>query len=154
MCEKQNRRRKTGHNTSASLEEKFLASCQNSEGTIAVQRNEWEDEEEAPRAASCASASLQRVKESKWQQQTRSEGRSVSQEDGKHPEDYREGKRKHKKENSAVLRNVWRQKAMVPGKVRTHCFIVRLARRREGLGEQRLADFTILPHGVRWRFRA
>ena len=73
---------------------------------------------------------------------------------GNIPEDYREGKRKHKKENSAVLRNVWKQKAMVPGKVRTHCFIARLARRREGLGEQRLADFTILPHGVRWRFRA
>ena len=34
-------------------------------------------EEEATRAASCASASLQRVKESRWQQQTEAKGRSV-----------------------------------------------------------------------------
>ena len=33
-------------------------------------KNKWEDKEEATRAASCASASLQRVKESRWQQQT------------------------------------------------------------------------------------
>ena len=44
---------------------------------IVVQKNKWKDEEEATRAASCASASLQRVKESRWQQQTGAEGRSV-----------------------------------------------------------------------------
>ena len=34
---------------------------------------------------------------------------------------------------------------MVPWKVRAHCSIVRLAKRREGLGQQRLADFATLP---------
>ena len=56
--------------------------------------------------------------------------------------------------NSAVLRNVWRQKAMVPGRDRILCSIARLAQRREGLGEQRLADFAILPHAVSRGFRA
>ena len=50
------------------------------------------------------------------------------------------------RKNSAVFHNVWRQKAMVPGKVRTHCSTVRLAKRREGLGVQRLADLANLPH--------
>ena len=59
-----------------------------------------------------------------------------------------------RRKNSAVLRNVWRQKAMVPGKVRTHCSIACLARRRESLGEKRLAGPATLPHAVRWGFRA
>ena len=44
---------------------------------IVVQKKKWEDEEDATRAASCANASLQRVKESRWQQQTGAEGHSV-----------------------------------------------------------------------------
>ena len=40
---------------------------------IAAQKSKWEDEAEATRAASCANASLQRVKESWWQQQTGAE---------------------------------------------------------------------------------
>ena len=37
---------------------------------------------------------------------------------------------------------------MVLWELRAHCSIVRLAQRREGLGEQSLADFAILPHAV------
>ena len=46
--------------------------------------------------------------------------------------------------NSAV-RTMWRQKAIVPGEVRTRCSVVRMAK-REGLVVQRLADLAILPH--------
>ena len=37
---------------------------------------------------------------------------------------------------------------MVPGNVRAQCSIARLAKRRESLREQRLADFAILPNAV------
>ena len=37
---------------------------------------------------------------------------------------------------------------MVPWELRAHCSIVRLAKRREGFGEQHLPDFAILPHAV------
>ena len=46
--------------------------------------------------------------------------------------------------NSALNRNVWRPKAMVPRMIRTHCSIVRMARRREGLGVECFADLAIL----------
>ena len=49
------------------------------------------------------------------------------------------------RKNSAVLHTMWRQKAMVPREVRAHCSIVRLAKRREGLGVQSLADLANLP---------
>ena len=35
---------------------------------------------------------------------------------------------------------------MVPRKAKGNCSIVRLAKRREGLGVQRLADLANLPH--------
>ena len=59
---------------------------------IVVQKNRWEDEEEATRAASCASASLQRVKESRWlHRQERKNAMSV-QKDRKYQADNRVGK--------------------------------------------------------------
>ena len=58
---------------------------------IVVQKNKWEDEEEATRAASCASASLKRVKESRLATQTGAEERSVPK-DGKYQADNRVGK--------------------------------------------------------------
>ena len=77
MCEKQIRRRKkTEHHMFASLE-KNPRKLPELTRYIAIQKDKWGDEEEASRAASCASASLQRVKESRWQQRTGAEGRSV-----------------------------------------------------------------------------
>ena len=43
---------------------------------------------------------------------------------------------------------------MVPREVRAHCSIVRLAKRREGLGGQHLADFAIPPHAASGGYRA
>ena len=47
-----------------------------------------------------------------------------------------------------------RQKAMVPWKVRTHCSIVRMAKRREGFGVERLSDLATLPHAGSRSLRA
>ena len=47
-------------------------------------------------------------------------------------------------EKSAVLHTMWRQKAIMPREVRIHCSIVRMAKQREGLGVQRLADLANL----------
>ena len=63
-----------------------------------VQKNKWEDEKEATRAASCASASLQRVKESQWQHRQERKDAVSGQRDGNQREDYREGKHEHTKE--------------------------------------------------------
>ena len=61
----------------------------------------------------------------------------------------RECNHAHRKEeekgNTASLHSTWRHKAMVPGKVRAHCSIVRLAKGRESLGVQSLADHSNLP---------
>ena len=76
------------------------------------------------------------------------------QEDGKHREDNRESNHGHKRRKNAVLRNVWRQKTVVPGKVRVQCSIVRLAKRREGVGTERLADLPTLPHSGSGGLRA
>ena len=70
---------------------------------IEVQKNEWEDEEEASRAASCASASLQRVKESRWQQQTGAEGRSVR------PRRRETSRRLPRGQNRSTRRNIKKQ---------------------------------------------
>ena len=53
-----------------------------------------------------------------------------------------------KTEDSTFFRNVWGQKSTVPWEGRAHCSIVRVAKRREGLGGQHLADFATLPHAV------
>ena len=77
-----------------------------------VQKNKWEDEEETTRAASCASASLQRVKESPCQRRQERKDAVSGQEDGKHQADYRVGKTEargvKKKKSSTVTRNVCR----------------------------------------------
>ena len=70
------------------------------------------------------------------------------QEDGKHREDYRVRKQEHIKEKQCRPPQRAERKAMVPWELRAHCSIVRLAKRREGLGQQHLADFAILPHAV------
>ena len=59
---------------------------------IVVQKNKWEDEEEATRAASCASASLQRVKQSWWQRRQERKDAVSGQKDEKHQADCRAGK--------------------------------------------------------------
>ena len=46
--------------------------------------------------------------------------------------------------HSAVHHTLWKLKAMVPKKARVHCSIVRLAKRREGLGVQSLGDLSNL----------
>ena len=63
MREKQVWRRKKDPLSQQPLNGKFFASCQNSFEHIAVQKDKREDEEEVPRAASCASASLRRGKD-------------------------------------------------------------------------------------------
>ena len=82
---------------------------------IVIQWNKREDEEEATRTASCASASLQRVKESRWQRRQERKDAVSGQEDGRHQTDYRVGirgargvaKRKRREEKSStVTRNV------------------------------------------------
>ena len=92
MCEKQVWRRRTGHPESATLEQKFFATCLNSFKHIAVQKYKGDGEEEVPRAASCASASLQRIKGFPLASKDRSER---AQEDGKNREDGHESNRGH-----------------------------------------------------------
>ena len=76
--------------------------------------------EEATRATSCASASLQRVRESRWQHRQDPKDAVSGQEDGKHQANYRVGKTGARRverrtvQSSTVFRNVWRQEAMVP----------------------------------------
>ena len=62
MCEKQVRRRRTGHLESASFEQKFFASCQNSVRHFAVEKIQNGRRRRNATRASYASASLQRVK--------------------------------------------------------------------------------------------
>ena len=67
-------------------------------------------------------------------------GAVPGQEDGKDRGEGREPSAQEKEvKNSAILHNMWRQKAMVLGEARVHCSIVCLAKRSEGLGVQSLA---------------
>ena len=59
---------------------------------IVVQKNRWEDEEEATRAASCASASLQRVKDPVGNTDRSGRTQCQSKKDGKYQADNRVGK--------------------------------------------------------------
>ena len=81
-------------------------------------KEQWEDEEEATRAASCKSASLQRVKESRWQHRQERKDAVSGQKDGEHQADKPRGQdrstRRKKEEDSTVFRNVRGQKEMVP----------------------------------------
>ena len=112
-----------------------------------------EDEEEATRAASCASASLQRGKDFPVATKDRRKGAVPGQEDGNdlggcesNRATVRTGKRN---KNNVVLHTKWRLKAMVPREARAHCSIVRLAKRREGIGVESLADLANQPHAGR-----
>ena len=81
---------------------------------IAVQGNKRRNEEEATRMASCASACLQRVEESRWQRRQERKDAVSGQEDGRHQTDYRVGKtgvlrvvkRAKEEKSSTVTRNV------------------------------------------------
>ena len=94
-------------------------------------------------------ASLQRGEISRWHRKAGARrAQCQAKKTGKIEEKVRKCNRAHRKEeekNSAVLQTMWMQKAMVPREVRAHCSIVRLEKRREGLGEQSLADLTNLP---------
>ena len=82
---------------------------------IAVHGNKREDEEEATCTASCASVSLQCVKESRWQRRQERKGAVPVQEDGRHQIDYRVGKtgapglvkRAKEEKSSTVTHNVF-----------------------------------------------
>ena len=90
-------------------------------------------------------------KGSRWQRKTGAKGRSVRpgrrETSRRQPRECNraQGEKKEVKtvQSSATCRG---KKAMVPGKVRTHCSIVCMVKRREGLGVQRLADLANLPH--------
>ena len=154
MYQKQNLRRKTGLHMFASLEEKFLASCQNSHGTSQFKRTDGETKKKhhARLPAQVPASSVSRNPGGN----NRQERKDVvsGQEDGKHREDYREGKHEHKKEKQCSLPQRAEAKGNGASGVQGTLFHARLAKRREGLGEQRLADFAILPHTVSWGFRA
>ena len=80
------------------------------------------------------------------------------QEDGKPQADYCVGKtgargikRRRTVQSSATCAG---KRRWCLGSEEPHCSIMRLAKRREGPGGQRLADFAILPHAVSRSFRA
>ena len=105
---------------SVSLEWKFLVSCLNSLQLIVV--NEKGGRRKVPRTASCASASLQRVKGFPVASKHRSErAQCQAKKTGKIEETVASATKctgKRKKKNNAVLHTMWRQKAMVPTEVR------------------------------------
>ena len=144
MCEKQARRRK--HNTIRLhlLKRNFMQAAR----THKAHRG----------STSCAIASLQRVKESRWQQQTGAEGRSVRprrrETSSRLPRGQDNSTRRKKKKKQYRPPQRAETKAMVPWELRAHCSIARLANRREGLAEQHLEDFVILPHAVSGGFHA
>ena len=79
------------------------------------------------------------------------------QKDGKHQASYSMGKTKKHEEKREQKNLPQRVEAKCNGALgvkNPYCSITRLAKRREGLGEQHLADFAILPHAVGGSFRA
>ena len=121
MCEKQIWRGKTGHHTSAALEEKFFASCQNSHGTSQLKGTNGRIKKKH-HARLPPQVPASRVTKNPGGNHRQERMDAVSgQGDGKHQEDYREGKQwqwaqggTHKRKHSTVFRNVCWQKAMVP----------------------------------------
>ena len=108
--------------------------------------NEKRRRRKVSRAAFCASAMLQRGKDFLVASIGRSERGAVpGQEDGR---DRGEGSRMQpnaQEEEEETVQSSSPCGGKVPGEVRAHCSIVRLARRREGRGVQSLADHSSLP---------
>ena len=100
------------------------------------------------RTAYCASASLQRREEIPVASDGRSEkgaapGREEENGRGEGHENATKYKGKESK-NSAVVHTLWTKEAMVLRRASVFCCIVRLAKQREGLGVQSLADLSNL----------
>ena len=112
MCEKQNQRRKTGYHTSASLEEKFFASCQTSQGTSQFKRTNGKTKKKhharLPAQVPASSVSRSPGGNNRQERLNAVSGReagNIEQTTAK----ANMGTRRNKK-NRTVFRNVWRQK--------------------------------------------
>ena len=105
-----------------------------------IQKGKWEDEAEATRAASCSNASLQRVKEARWQQQTGAEGRSVKP-------------RRRETTSRQTREQDTKTKSDKGEKIFSETMNI-MAKQREGPSGQHLADFATLPHAVSKGVRA
>ena len=111
---------------SVTLEERCLDSCLKSMGTCRHVQNQARRIEEETRTAYCSNASLPRVKESRWQQQTGADGRSVRPR--RRETSSRQTRRQDKKKRANRHRN-WKH----------------VAQQREGSSGHTLADFATLP---------
>ena len=146
----------TGPRESVSLEWKFFVSCLNSfkHNAIDVRKKKEVRRIKVPRTASGASASLQRGKDFPVATRDMSEkAQCQAKKTGKTEErvaNATKGTGKGSK-NSASLHTMWRSKAMVPREVRAHCSIVRVAKRREGLGEQSLAETNVFTTNIKFK---
>ena len=115
---------------------------------VKMPRETREKKEKELRTAYCASASLQRREEIPVASDGRSEkgaapGREEENGRGEGHENATKYKGKESK-NSAVLHTLWTKEAMVLRRASVFCCIVRLAKQREGLGVQSLADLSNL----------
>ena len=110
-------------------------------------RKKWDEQKFHARfLRECQTSSMSKV--SRWQRRTGAKGRSARprrRERSKRRSRMQPSAQGKRSKNSAILHIMWRSKAMVPREVRAHCSIVRLAKRREGFGEQSLADVANLP---------
>ena len=91
MCEKNKITKKTGPRTSISLEEKFLASCQNSQGTSWFKRSEKTKKKQHARLPAQVPASSVSKSPGGNERQERKDA-VTGQNDGKHQADNRVGK--------------------------------------------------------------
>ena len=151
MCEKQVRRRKTGRLSQQPSKRNSSRAARIRLDTSPLKKKKKIPKRRRRRSATrcflrkCQPPACQRFPGGIERQEGK--GAMSGQEDWNHREDGPESNCGHgRSKNRAVLYNVWRQKARVPRKVRAHCSIARLAKRREGLGVQRLADLDHLPH--------
>ena len=137
--------KKTGPHTSTSLKKKFLACCQNSQGTSWLAKKKQHARLPAQVPASSVSSPGGNNRQERKD--------AVSDpEDGKHQADYRVGTTGA----TGVKRRRTVQTSVTCGDKRQWClgsedpFVTShpWKKRREGLGGQHLADFAILPHAV------
>ena len=99
MCEKTEpaKKKKTGYHTSASLEDKFLASCQTSQCTSRFKRTNGKTKKKhharLPAQVPTSSVSRNPGGNNRWERNDAVSG----QDDGRHREDCREGNSEHGK---------------------------------------------------------